>query len=645
MAKITVEDLFKIKAVSSVEMLKNEAVFTLKEIDGGKNRYITNIYLYSGGEIRKITSGNSDSMPKWHPLGKGIFFVSRREENQQIYFLRRDGGEAEKITNLPEGSIFEYTVSPDGKLLAVVFMESLEHLKKENVKQRKEKNLSNPPLEIRTQFYRLDGFGYFLDKRPGIFLVDVESGKISEIPSNKRFWHSSPTFSPDGKSLAFLCYDPEERENRTYIKLYNLESGEISDITPVEGPKNYLRFVSNGILMFLGHDDPNDGWGTKNIGLWVYEIGKGARNITEKIDNSVGYYILGDAGEGEGIPIRFYDGKFYFILTEFGNAVIYWADLDGNFGRLFEFRGGISSFDTDGKTFIFSASTPTLPPELWIYDGEVKRISKFNGWIEEVEVSDPEEFWVDSADAKIHTWILKPPDFNPNLKYPTILYIHGGPHMCYGNVFFHELQTTASNGYIVVYSNPRGSKGYGEKFASAIKGDWGNLDYIDIISVVNFIRGLPFVDADRLGITGGSYGGYMTNWVIGNTDIFKAAITDRSVVNLISMMGTADFTFSPDQYWEGDFWDRIEKLWERSPLRLAKNIKTPLLIIHSEGDYRCPISEAEQLFKALKILGREVVFVRYPQETSHGLSRSGPPDLRIDRLKRYLAWWEKYLKG
>jgi acylaminoacyl-peptidase len=216
--------------------------------------------------------------------------------------------------------------------------------------------------------------------------------------------------------------------------------------------------------------------------------------------------------------------------------------------------------------------------------------------------------------------------------------------MCYGNVFFHELQTTASNGYIVVYSNPRGSKGYGEKFASAIKGDWGNLDYIDIMSVVNFIRGLPFVDVDRLGITGGSYGGYMTNWVIGNTDIFKAAITDRSVVNLISMMGTADFTFSPDQYWEGDFWDRIEKLWERSPLRLAKNIKTPLLIIHSEGDYRCPISEAEQLFKALKILGREVVFVRYPQETSHGLSRSGPPDLRIDRLKRYLAWWEKYLK-
>ena len=644
MKKITVEDLFKLRTVSSVEMFGDEAVFTLKEIDKEKNRYNTNVYLYSGGEIRKISSGNSDSKPKWHPSGKGIFFVSSREENQQIYFLRRDGGEAERITNFPEGSIFDYTVSPDGKILAVVFMEKPDHLKKENAKTRKEKNLSNPPLEIKTQFYKLDGLGYFLDKRPGIFLVEIESGKVSEVPREERFWYSSPTFSPDGKLLAFLCENPEEREARSFIKLYDIESGKISDITPVEGPKSYLTFVSDGILAFLGHKYPWDSWGTRNVGLWVYEIGKGARNLTENLDNSLGYYILSDAGESEGIPLRFFDGKFYFILTEHGNAVIYWADLEGNFGRLFDFRGGISSFDTNGRTFIFSASTPTLPPEIWMYDGEVRRISNFNNWIEEVVVSDPEEIWVDSGDTKIQTWILKPPAFDPKLKYPAILYIHGGPHMCYGNVFFHEFQTTAAEGYIVVYSNPRGSKGYGEKFAGAIKGDWGNLDYLDVIAVANFMRSLTFVDNERLGITGGSYGGYMTNWVIGNTDMFKCAITDRSVVNLISMMGTADFPFSPDQYWQGDFWDRIEKLWERSPLRLAKNIKTPLLIIHSEGDYRCPISEAEQLFKALKILGKEVVFVRYPQETSHGLSRSGPPDLRIDRIKRYLAWWEKYLK-
>ena len=646
--KISVEDIYRLKSVSSVEMFDSEAVFAVKGINREKNRYISNIYMLSNGEIRRFTSGESmDTKPKWHPRGEGIFFVSNRDETSQVYYIKRDGGESDKITELPEGNVLDYTVSPDGDLMAIVFLEKPEFMKKEARKFRKEKNLSNPPMEITTLFYKLDGMGYILDRRPKIVIWNVKTGEKKIVDLEGKFWINSVVFSNDGKKIYFIASSPEELRNMSYIKVYDLERDEIHDITPIEGPKSNLIYVSENELAFLGHDDPTDGWGTRNMHLWIFDIGSGkARNLTSDLDNSIGYSLLSDTSEfGEGGGLRYVKEKFYFILTEKGNANIYEVDLDGNFKRVFDFRGGINSFDTDGKIFIFSASTITVPPEIWIYDGGIRKLSDFNSWVRDVEVYDAEEFWIDNDDVKIHTWVMKPKDLDEEKKYPAILYIHGGPHAAYGNVFFHEFQLTVANGYILVFSNPRGSKGYGERFAKDIKGDWGNKDYSDIMKVADFIENLPYVDPKKIGLTGGSYGGYMTNWILGKTDRFKAAITDRSVVNLLSMMGTSDFPFSPDMYWEGDFWDRIEKLWERSPIRLAKNIKTPLLIIHSEGDYRCPISEAEQLFKALKTLGKEVVFIRYPGETSHGLSRSGPPDLRIDRLRRYLDWWGKYLSS
>jgi dipeptidyl aminopeptidase/acylaminoacyl peptidase len=215
----------------------------------------------------------------------------------------------------------------------------------------------------------------------------------------------------------------------------------------------------------------------------------------------------------------------------------------------------------------------------------------------------------------------------------------------YGNAFFFEFQLHATEGYIVAYTNPRGSKGYGEAFAAAIKGDWGNRDYQDLMHVADYLETLPYVDKTRMGVAGGSYGGYMTNWIVGHTDRFKTAITDRCVSNLISMGCTSDFPMIPGRYWDGEPWGNNRKLWECSPFAYIDNVKTPLLIVHSEGDLRCPIEQADQVFAALKRLGREVVYVRYPIESSHGLSRSGPPDLRVDRLKRYLDWWEKYLRS
>jgi len=224
------------------------------------------------------------------------------------------------------------------------------------------------------------------------------------------------------------------------------------------------------------------------------------------------------------------------------------------------------------------------------------------------------------------------------------LYIHGGPGAQYANTFFHEFQVLAAQGYVVFFTNPRGSLGREEAFATCIAGDWGNLDYQDLMAAVDYAEALPYIHEDRMAVVGGSYGGFMVTWMIGHTDRFCCAISERGVSNRHSAVGTTDFPPMPDGYWSGNTWDSPERLWAQSPLRFAGQINTPILIIHSEGDLRCPIGQAEQLYSALKRLKQQVTFLRYPAETSHGLSRSGPPDLRIDRLKRIIYWLGAYLK-
>jgi dipeptidyl aminopeptidase/acylaminoacyl peptidase len=274
-----------------------------------------------------------------------------------------------------------------------------------------------------------------------------------------------------------------------------------------------------------------------------------------------------------------------------------------------------------------------------------KVLTRFNtALMQQLEISAPEAHWIESADGtKAHVWVIKPLGFKTGRKYPTVLEIHGGPHAQYGETFFHEFQVLAAAGYVVVYSNPRGSKGYGDAHCTAIKGNWGQADWRDVQAVIGFMKSLPYVDTGRLGVMGGSYGGYMTNWAISHTDEFAAAITDRCVSNLVSMVGSSDLPLVPGEYWDGNSWDNTEAIWQQSPLKHFGNVKTPTLIIHSEGDLRCNVEQAEQVFVALKLRKVPTRFVRYPSSTSHGLSRSGPPDLRVHRLRQILAWWKKYL--
>jgi acylaminoacyl-peptidase len=242
----------------------------------------------------------------------------------------------------------------------------------------------------------------------------------------------------------------------------------------------------------------------------------------------------------------------------------------------------------------------------------------------------------------VHVWVLRPPG-GRRRRGPAVLEIHGGPHVQYGHTFFHEFQVLAGRGYTVFYGNPRGSKGYGEAHSASIRGRWGTVDWEDVQAVVRFVQSRPYVDPRRLGVIGGSYGGYMTNWAIAHSDAFAAAVTDRSVSNLLSMWGTSDVPAYPGQYWRGAAWRGAEELWEQSPIRCFDRVRTPTLVLHAEGDLRCNIEQAEQVFTALRMRGVAARLVRYPPTASHGMSRSGPPDLRVLRLEHILDWWRRHL--
>jgi dipeptidyl aminopeptidase/acylaminoacyl peptidase len=264
-----------------------------------------------------------------------------------------------------------------------------------------------------------------------------------------------------------------------------------------------------------------------------------------------------------------------------------------------------------------------------------------------VDLGRIEEVWYTGRDGNdLQGWILTPPDFDPNKTYPAILEIHGGPLAQYGFAFMFEFFYLTAHDYVVFFTNPRGGQGYGAAHAQAIYDDWGNADYADAMAWTDYVEKLPYIDETRLGVTGGSYGGFMTNWIIGHTDRFKAAVTQRSVSNFISMLGSSDL----HDRWRNLFgaqgypWDDFDNYWRQSPLKYFGNVKTPTLVIHSEQDLRCNIEQGEQVFVALKVLGVETELVRFPEE-SHGLSRGGRTDRRIARLNHILRWFDKYLKG
>src|SRR5215467_565716 len=276
--------------------------------------------------------------------------------------------------------------------------------------------------------------------------------------------------------------------------------------------------------------------------------------------------------------------------------------------------------------------------------GAEARVTDLNPWLHDRYLAEPEQRFFTAPDGwRLEGWVLKPPDFNPGRLYPTVMEIHGGPHAQYGWSFFHGLQILAGMGYVVFYMNPRGSDGYGERFRRDVVRDWAGKDYLDLMSTLDqLIEQTGYIDTTRLGVGGGSYGGFMTNWIIGQTDRFSAAVAMRSISNLVSEYAQHDIVLWGVLQLGPPPWPDLDELWRRSPIRYVKNVRTPLLLTAGEMDLRCAMSQSEEMFGALRLLGKTVELVRFPEE-SHDLSRGGRPDRRVERLRRIAGWYEKYL--
>jgi dipeptidyl aminopeptidase/acylaminoacyl peptidase len=435
--------------------------------------------------------------------------------------------------------------------------------------------------------------------------------------------------------------------------------GEPRRLTEDLGPFFAPAFSPDGSrIAFLGHLDPLASfWKNYEPRVMPAEGGRSV-NLAPDFDRTCQSIIIHDLAEFGHVPeppVWTADGSaLVFLASDRGACNLYRVEVGG--GRpeaILAGRHDVGAYSVSraGDRWALLIGDAVSPHEIFAWEpaaGEPRRLTDANGKLlarrrlavpREVEIPVPGP---DGSRGSLHGWVLRPPEAAEDAPGPLILAIHGGPMAMYGWIYVHEFQVLAAAGFTVLYTNPRGSQGYGEGHCLAIRGDWGNLDFRDLMAAADWAEAQPFTDRERMAVTGGSYGGFMTNWIIAHTNRFRAALTDRSISNLYSMYGSTDFGW--DFGWElgARPWEDPGRFLRQSPLTYVDAVHTPLLIVHGEMDLRCSVDQADQLFTALKVLEREVEYVRYPEQ-SHGMARIGRPSLRKDRLERYVAWFRRYL--
>jgi len=615
------------------------------------------------GETRRYTHGKrSDSAPVWSPDGRTIVFQSRRGSFPGLHRLPVDGGEAQPIVEM-DGAFADVSVSPDGSAVLCTFRPADPPEGKTVDDQLKDRKGDDPRKKeapvyrhVDRLFYRLDGAGFLPREESQVWVFDLETGEGTQLTREKN-GATNPAFSPDGKHVVYVTNrerDPDLDMHLTQLAVVPVKGGKPRLLDAPAGPKHLPAWSPDGSrIAYLGHTDCDDPWYEPDR-VWTVAVrGKGtARCASTRFGHPASDVTISDVGEGffELRPRWSRDGRWiHFISSHDGGSALYRVRPRGGDPEcLTPGKHHLQSVDVsdDGTVAVGSLATPTRPAEIHHFDletGEVTRLTGLNDdWVKEIEILRPKEVKVRSADGtRVQGWILSPKG-SPRKKRPAIIEVHGGPMTQYGHSFFHELQLLAAQGYVVGYSNPRGSMGYGRAFAEAIKADWGNLDFQDVMAFTDRVAEEPNVDPSRIGITGGSYGGYMTNWALGHTRRFKVGVTQRCVSDLIPFFGSSDVGFAFPRTFGDVPWKARERYEAMSPITYAQKIRAPLLIIHSESDLRCNIEQAENLYATLKVMKRRVELIRFPEE-SHGLSRGGRPDRRLVRLGRILDWFERYL--
>ncbi|HUG53403.1 MAG TPA: S9 family peptidase [Vicinamibacteria bacterium] len=671
-------DLFRFTWVADPQVSPDgrRVAFVRVTVDAKKEGYLSAIWIVDadGGQApRAFTSGRQDLAPRWSPDGRRLAFTRAVEKEgkaqpAQLYLLTLDGGEARPLTDLPKG-VGSPAWSPDGRAIAFTSTANARDLARAGRREEEEADERESDVRVITRaVYRFNGRGFLDPTRPAhIWTVAVGEGVDRPAPvqvTSGEFEESAPAFSPDGRSIYFIS----TRVKEPYYSMPDSDvfsvatgGGEPSLVASIDGTIGAFAISGDGRrIAFQGAPRVEPVRSYDQPELFVADVGSGAppRLLTGAYDAAVGGGLTGDQRAPRGSlpagPVWTGDGRSVIVRTaERGRANLH--RVDAVTGRLEALTTGdqeVVAFAAtpDAGRLALVVSNPLEIGDVFLLEpgrGGPRRLTHVNeALFSELALSTPEEIVYPSFDGRsIQAWILRPPPAERGQKHPLILNIHGGPHAAYGGTFFHEFQWMAAKGYVVLYPNPRGSTSYGQEFGNLIQHRYPGDDAKDLLAGVDALVARGIVDEHRLGVTGGSGGGILTNWLVTQTPRFKAAVSQRSIADWAGFWYTADFTLFRPNWFKAPPWEDPEDFAARSPITHVAKIQTPLMLIEGEADLRTPPAEGgEALFRALKYLRRPVVMVRFPEE-SHDLSRSGKPWHRIERLRHIVAWFDKYLLG
>jgi dipeptidyl aminopeptidase/acylaminoacyl peptidase len=659
----------RIPAAPSLSPDGRQVVTAVSRIDLDDNSYRSDLWLTptdGSAPPRRFTSGKRDGRPRFSPDGRWIAFLRAADDDDkpQLHVMPADGGEARRVCEHPLGAE-AFAWSPDSTRLAYVARvpEPGRYGTDKDVPSEKE-----PPRRIATFQYRLDDLGFTNDRRPHVFVVDALAEDAEALQLTRGdFDHGDPAWSPDGRTVAFVSARHESRDEDALsdVFLAPAAGGDALRVTATDLAVSRPAFSSDGAtIWFCGV--PADFAG-RTTGLWSVPADGSAppARLTdpERFDHEPAF-------GGGVLPLLVDEEAVTTVSMDRGATMLLRFPADG--GQPQVLLGGhrqVQDYDARGGVVAAVVSHPTSAGEVVVLrdgpegSGEPRRgapVDRPEGSGEprrgapdrrERTVTDFGALLARSASlrpmteleatapdgAKVHGWVVKPVGVGP---FPVVLMVHGGPFAQYGWTLFDEAQVYAGAGYAVVMGNPRGSSGYGETHGRAIVGDFGNLDTIDVLALLDAALADPELDDDRVGVMGGSYGGFMTTWLVGHSDRFRAAISERACNAFDSFEGSSDIGWLFVSQYNGTDPERVRA---QSPLTHVDRIRTPMLLIHSEHDWRCPVEQAQRLFVALKLRKVEVELLLFPGE-GHELSRSGLPSHRIARFEAVLDWWERHLK-
>ena len=643
-------DVFKLQHVSNPQISPdgNSILYERNFKDIMTDSNYSNIWIvnYDGSNSRPITTGNNKhSEPTWSNDGKRFLFKNRTDKGTELYLYELEKKSLQMLTSV-QTDISNIRWSSDNK--RIIFLSFVEEKEKKLIKLPEKPpgaKWNNPPIEITDLEFRSDGKGYLKSGNKQVFLISVDGGPSIKISNFDGKIYSCEWFSKKELIIsANFKKDIDFKPRDSDIHIYNLYSKTLKKLTSRFGPDFSPKISYDGKkIAFLGFDDKYLGYQQNE--LYVMDVnGKNVKNISKDFDRNIANIFWSR------------DSKKIFIkYDDYGMTKLGYLNLSGDFSFLVNEVGGLSlGRPYSGGTFsvsrndryAFTFGNVYNPSDLAVgSSGSKQRLTNLNENLFELRnLGEVKEIKYRSSfdNLEIQGWIVTPPNFDPNNKYPLILEIHGGPFSNYGFRFSTEVQLYASKGYVVLYVNPRGSTSYGKKFANEIHHNYPNHDYDDLISGVNYIIDKGFIDEKNLFVTGGSGGGVLSSWIIGKTDIFRAAVVAKPVINWYSFVLYADNTSIYYKYWFKNFpWEDQEDYMKRSPISYVGNVKTPTMLLTGDKDYRTPISESEQFYTALKLNGVESMLVRIPN-SSHSIA-SKPSNL-IAKVNSVLYWFDKFRK-